>query len=62
MSKFIEVTVEGKKRIISIINVEIFPPDEFDQKVNICDHHLCRNIYPDETYEEIKAMLGIVKG
>lgn len=60
MSKFIEVTIEDEKRIISIINVEIFPPNELEQKVYICDHHLGRNIYPDETYEEIKAMLGIV--
>ena len=63
MSKFIEVTEKGKKIVICVgMGMDIIPPNEYSDKVNIVDNNICRNIYPDESHEEIKAMLGVVNG
>lgn len=63
MSKFIEVTEKGKKMVICIgVGMDIIPPNEYSDKVNIVDNNIGRNIFADESYEEIKAMLGVVNG
>lgn len=61
MSKVIEITEKGEKRIIGIgAGIEICPPNEYEKTVTIIDWIGNQTIYPDETYEELKAMLGIV--
>lgn len=61
MAKFIEVTINGEKRIICVgMGMDIIPPNKYSKKVNIIDHNLGRNNFVDETYEEIKAKLEVV--
>ena len=63
MSKFIEVTEKGKKIVICVgVGMDIIPPNEYFDQVNIMDHNIGRNIFADESYEEIKAILGVVNG
>lgn len=63
MTKFIEVTEKGKKIVICVgVGMDIIPPNEYFDKVNIADHNIGRNIFADESYEEIKAMLEVVNG
>ena len=63
MAKFIEVTEKGKKIVICVgAGMDIIPPNEYSDKVNIMDHNIGRNIFVDESYEEIKAMLEVVNG
>lgn len=59
MSKFIEVTIDGEKTLVNVD--EILYVSDHTSNAYICLGEEVR--FPiDETYEEIKAMLGIVKG